>query len=222
MTEPTTKRRWFEPRPNWVLLPLLVVEGFLLLSERVGRFGFNEDRIKTWAIALAAILVSMCLALLWIVARQCFRRRFQFSLRTLLVVVTLCAIPCSWRGWSMRQAERQRQAVAAIEKFGGRAECDPQSKGPKWLRKLLGNDIFEEVYIVDFSGTEATDAALEPLKGLNRLFALHLEGTKVTDAGLEQLNGFSSLVYLHLNKTQVTDAGVKKFQQRFPECAIYR
>ena len=53
----------------------------------------------------------------------------QFSLRTLLIVVTLCAIPCSWLAVKMRRAEREkataadaakrRQAVAAAKKLGG-------------------------------------------------------------------------------------------------------
>jgi hypothetical protein len=46
-------------------------------------------------------------------------RWFQFSLRTLLVFVTLCAIPCSWLAVKMQQAKRQREAVVAIEKLGG-------------------------------------------------------------------------------------------------------
>ena len=43
--------------------------------------------------------------------------RFQFSLRTLLIVVTLLAIPCGWLGW-------QRQIV------GDRAET------LDWLREM--------------------------------------------------------------------------------------
>jgi hypothetical protein len=47
------------------------------------------------------------------------RRWFQFSLRALLVFVTLCAIVCSWLTVKLQQAKRQREAVAEFEKLGG-------------------------------------------------------------------------------------------------------
>jgi Leucine-rich repeat (LRR) protein len=46
-------------------------------------------------------------------------RWFQYSLRTLLVFVTLCAIPCSWLAVKMRQAKRQRSVVQAVLAAGG-------------------------------------------------------------------------------------------------------
>ncbi len=45
--------------------------------------------------------------------------RFQFSLRTLLVVTTLFAIGCAWVASQMRPARTQRQAVeSATSRFG--------------------------------------------------------------------------------------------------------
>src|SRR4051794_20754569 len=41
-------------------------------------------------------------------------RRFQFRLRTLMIVVTLLAIPCAWVGWQLkivRERERVRNNV---------------------------------------------------------------------------------------------------------------
>ena len=46
-------------------------------------------------------------------------RWFQFTLRTLLVFVTLFAIACSWLGVKMQSARRQQETVAAILKDGG-------------------------------------------------------------------------------------------------------
>ena len=42
------------------------------------------------------------------------RRWFQYSLRTLLIVVTLFAVLCSWFAVKMQQAKRQREAVVAL------------------------------------------------------------------------------------------------------------
>lgn len=46
-------------------------------------------------------------------------RWFQFSLRTLLIFVTLFAILLNWIGPKIRQAKRQREAVVAIQNLGG-------------------------------------------------------------------------------------------------------
>jgi internalin A len=47
-------------------------------------------------------------------------RWYQFSLRTLLVFVTLFGIACSWFAVKMKQATKQREAVQAIIQSGGR------------------------------------------------------------------------------------------------------
>ncbi len=42
------------------------------------------------------------------------RRRFQYSVRTLLVVLLLASIGLSWLGVRLRRAERQREVVEAM------------------------------------------------------------------------------------------------------------
>ncbi|MDB6023276.1 MAG: hypothetical protein JWQ04_3133 [Pedosphaera sp.] len=57
-------------------------------------------------------------------------------------------------------------------------------------------------------GTNATDAAIAPLKDILSLVDLNLAGTKVTDAGLQNLAGLTNLINLHLELTHVSDAGL--------------
>jgi len=159
MTNPKPKRRWYHPRLNWVLFSLLAVEGFLFLSEQAGWFGLNEDKVMTLGLALAAVIVSMLSVFLWIVACWGFRRRFQFSLRTLLLVVTLCALACSRLAVKMQQAKRQQVAVTEIKELGGTVTYDwqidadghsrpnAQPPGPVWLRNVLGDDCFGNVTV---------------------------------------------------------------------------
>jgi len=148
------------------------------------------------------------------------RRRFQYSLRTLLEVVTLCALPCSWLAVKLLQAEQQREAVASIEKLGGVVFYSRPS-GPPWLRSVLGNDFFDHVESVNlFSNPQITNADLKHLKRLNQLTWLGLQFNQVTDTGLENLKGLNQFQTLFLDGTQVTDEGVKKLQQALPNCKI--
>ena len=135
-------------------------------------------------------------------------RWFQFSLQTLLVVVTLCAIPCSWLAVKMRQARRQRDAADAIETLGGLVVWSEPS-GPVWLRSVLGDDLFRHVLHVSFVNTQVTDTDLKYLEHLDQLQDLTLNNTKITDAGLRHLEGMSQLKSLGLQGVQITDAGLQ-------------
>ena len=56
--------------------------------------------------------------------------------------------------------------------------------------------------------TNATDAALAPLKDILGLVDLNLAGTKISDAGLAHIKGLTNLTHLHLEHTQIGDAGL--------------
>ena len=160
------------------------------------------------------------------------RRRYQFSLRTLLVFVLLVSVGLSWLGVKMNQARKQREAVEAIVKAGGVVDYDyemdeygrateaTEPAAPAWLRKVFGDDLFREVTCAGL-GVNAGDAELEYVKGLTKLEYLDIFDSQVTDAGLEHLNGLTELKELMLLDTQVTDEGVKKLQQALPNCEIF-
>ena len=59
---------------------------------------------KGWTvlIAMAAVGLTMLLMLLWLLAALLFRWRFQYSLRSLLLLVVAVAIPCSWLAVEMK------------------------------------------------------------------------------------------------------------------------
>lgn len=150
-------------------------------------------------------------------------RWFQDGLRTLLVLVTLCAFACSWLGVKLQQAKRQREAVTAIEKVGGSVVYEYQFDasggpfdgyrvheplGPKWLRNVLGVDFFNSVLRVYFLNSNVTDAGLKPVRELTQVQVIHFSFTQVTDAGLEHLLGLNKLRELGLQGPNFTDAGL--------------
>jgi hypothetical protein len=112
-------------------------------------------------------------------------RRFRFSLRTLLLLLTVL---CVWLGVQVTAARRQKNAVEAILSAGGRVVYDYQvvarppmpavpgapqlpagavlgdtkvdhrqlPPGPAWLRKQIGDDYFATVVAAYFNHAKAT------------------------------------------------------------------
>ncbi len=157
------------------------------------------------------------------------RRWYQYSLRTLMVVVTLFAVACSWFAVKLGQARRQREAVEALMRLkaamcnveydyirdsAGNLIPNAQSRGPAWLRNLLGIDFFCNVTEV-WVGKKITDADLVHLKYFPKLRILFFNevtpiyNPQVTDEGLKIVQGLTQLEVLGLSNTNITDAGLK-------------
>ena len=180
------------------------------------------------------------------------RRRFRYSLRTLLLVFVAISVGLGWFTARMKEAKRQRAAVSTIVSLSGLVVYDDQpedltaapttSPVPGWLRNLLGEDFFHtavhvvafndasmeavrelpEIRRLDFVGGPATDAGLVHVRRLSRLEKLNLSDTQITDAGLEHLQGLTQLRELCLRGTRVTKEGVSTLQQTLPRCKIER
>jgi hypothetical protein len=114
------------------------------------------------------------------------RRWLQFGLATLLGLVTLVAIVL---GFIVNPTERQRRAVAFVERMGGSVRYDDEAKtrAPAWLRNSVGEDFFRSVISVGLGGTRVSDEGLVHLNGLTELQSLEMDGTQVSDAGLAEL-----------------------------------
>jgi hypothetical protein len=145
-------------------------------------------------------------------------RWFQYSLRSLMLLVLLVSLGMSWVAVRMKRTRQEDEAVEEIRKLGGYALYDYQFShsgnpfdppGPTWLRHLLGENFFAAVVEVNLTSSSLTDAGLEHLKGLTQLRTLNLIGTPVTDAGLEHLKGLTQLEELDLCGTEVTDTSME-------------
>src|SRR4051812_43109666 len=89
------------------------------------------------------------------------KRFFRFSLRTVLVVLTLLCVALG--RWVVR-AQRQKEAVAAVRQAGGKVaytyEFDskgywiknPKPWTPLWLRLTFGEDLFITLDGANFDG----------------------------------------------------------------------
>ncbi len=172
------------------------------------------------------------------------RRGLRFSLRALMLLVLVVGAVLGWRA---NRAHHQKRAVEAIKALNGTVQYDfeyafdrpinPGSPrptapdGPAWLRKLIGDEYFQEVTLVNFR--EPLTGPLPPeleqldqveyliyevkapvsdhLALLGRLISLKAvapSGPGITDATVEVVAKLPQLKKLQLSRTAVTDAGL--------------
>ena len=113
METPRPRLRWLRLTPDHVVPGLLALEGLLLLAERFGWFTFDRHKGYAPLVTIAAVGAALLLTLLWFLVAILFRRRFQFSLLSLMLLVVVVAIPCSWLSVEMKAA--RQQCSAAVE-----------------------------------------------------------------------------------------------------------
>jgi len=132
------------------------------------------------------------------------RRWHQFSLRTLLIFVTVLAVgPGSWVIYERTKAQRQKAAVSLL----GKQHSEVHSR-LSWMQALLVEDAPGNVVGVSLRNRQVSDADLAPLADLPDLIWLDLDGTPLSDQGLVHLAGLKKLRRLRLDETQITDAGL--------------
>jgi len=151
----------------------------------------------------------------------------QFRLRTLFVLVLVAAIPCGLFKWRIAT---KREAVADIERLGGKVSYDWQRAGMNeppgapWLRKLLGDDVLANVVCVKLPPRRilvgeyrlsslayehgAKDGDLRLVAIFPNLERLDLPETEIGDTGLAYLRRLTSLRLLNLRHTKVSDDGL--------------
>jgi hypothetical protein len=230
MIDPEPTRRWYCLTPDRLVVALLAVEGFLLLSERCRWFAFNQHKGWTVLIVVATVGLTLLLMLLWFAAALLFRWRFQYSLRSLLIFVTVFAVACSWFTVKMNQAKRQREFRNLLAGMGYQSQFDfdgeimevsyhPRNRPyPEWLEDLLGMDFLYDVTAIgrpiEFlpPRNKLSDVEMERMKDLSKLRDLEIANSMVTDVGLESLQGLAQLRFLRLSHTGITDRGLESLK----------
>ena len=119
------------------------------------------------------------------------RRAFQWSIRTVLILVVVCGF---WFEHTSRRMRRQRSAVEWVHNHGGYVEYDSKPDAvPGWLVRFAGVDFFCDVKRVTLHNTGVDNLA--PLADLPKLEQLAISERHVNDlnpvAALTQLNVLS-------------------------------
>jgi hypothetical protein len=157
------------------------------------------------------------------------RKHLRISLRSLMLLPLLFGV---WLGWRVMKAREQREVVEAVKKYGGWVHYDyeflngkltpgREPWAPRWLRRVLGDEFFQEVRHVslvydnstgkrfDTSSVKPCDDLLARLAGQSGIKCLLLKKMQATDEGLKHVGEITGLEELYIwDATAVTDAGV--------------
>ena len=159
------------------------------------------------------------------------RRWYQFSLKTLFVMMTvLCLGPGGYVAYEQTKAREQMAAFRTVNQYGGYFASDQKTPArSQWARLILGDDNAANLTSVLFvqshpDGRTFTfqDDCLLHLAKLPRIQDVTLTDIAISDAGLVHLARLKSLKAVSLKNTKVTDAGVAELQKELPGCRISR
>ena len=144
------------------------------------------------------------------------RRWYQFSVRTMFLVLALTSLPLSYVAWEREQCRRGEAARKMIhrhdspnllgddfedllDEFG-----DVSYRRPEWLKAVLGNDRFRRVHSVWLDSGTLTEVEMRQLEALPNLRDLTIYRVDITPQGLSQLRGLIRLerfAFVHNAKT---------------------
>src|SRR5262245_11768449 len=145
------------------------------------------------------------------------RRPFQFTLRALLIGVTLAAaLAFTWRTY-VEPYRRQRETMQAIKELGGTFQT---AEAPKWMTRLWGAD-FQNVTAVNIADFDAPEALLRQIASLPELRTLAVGGLNFTDDHLRRLQRLSYLSGLVLDSTGVSAEGLTALPTAMPKLEFY-
>jgi hypothetical protein len=150
----------------------------------------------------------------------------------LLVVIVMIALPI---GWWVNRGRGQRRVADAIRAAGGWVTYDheyiqylkgnpgrrSEPSAPRWLRSVLGDDLFQDIAYVNLvydvrapgampiGGGVRDDRLTSLISQLPRLWEFTARDGQVTDAGMGVIARSPSLARLELLQPHVTDTGIE-------------
>lgn len=222
--------RWYVPTPAKFLVAVLVMQGVLFLSAHFHWFWFNERKGHTVLITFAATVIAFIVYAAMVSVGWLFKRRVQFSLATLLLMVPVLGIPCAWLAQTMHDANREQRAVKWLQSLGGAWYYRTHAmKGnysidgrlqmqtsfamslpgdhhnePRWLRNWLGAEFFDRPTRDVRLGDRFPDERNYFQPGLHAD-----EKFDITDDEIYRLREFNELEYLEISSRKLTDEGLR-------------
>jgi hypothetical protein len=172
-------------------------------------------------------------------ARRRWSRLTRFSVKTLLVVITVLAILI---GLETNRVRRQNAAISVVQRLGGSISFDYERgeehakirrdgdgtpyfwdmpywtspvnpPAPRSLRSLFGDDFFRRLERVYLGSTGVSDADIKALGYVLSLRSIELQNTRIGDEGLAHVRNLRNLRLLIVGGDEITDEGLRHLAQ---------
>lgn len=162
------------------------------------------------------------------------RKPFQFSLRTLLIVVLTLGVLLGWISAKLNQCRRQLAAVSEIEGLGGAVlfefeegwDFGEHPEGPGTKRRVLGGGkaagTVKEIYLRPKTSTKLSRATWKWIGGLEKLAYVDFCNVRVGEEAIVLISSLPNLEVLVLEHAQITDSVFARFQptERLTACNL--
>ena len=212
---------------NRALLFVAVSEGILLLAlvTWLGYLHLALARLVqpslAWAVRLAGIVVVS--TAVWQFYRFARRRRFRFSLRTLLVSTCILGALLGLVGRYLTQLNEQQAANRAVLHIMARSS-DFIVGPPKDAPPGAPSNWTDSRYAVEvsFTGTVLEEADFAQLARIPGLVSITIKNTPIREQGFLLLRRLPNLQFLVLENTGSSDAILERIGKMHPNWHVFR
>jgi internalin A len=211
------RRRWWRITPDRVLVGLLALECLLWLWDHGHWYPFAGCKGGAVLLTVGILCTSVLLLMLWFAVALLFRCRFQFTVRSLLLLTTAIAVVAGWLAAQIRAAHQQQLRVSAFcmstgVPFASLGRSWWWCPAPGWLQAVLSEEFFSDIVAIDdTSRGNITDESLAELHFFPEIEELTLNCRHLGTRGLHRLQGLALLRTLTI-QGEVTDDDMASLQ----------
>ena len=154
--------------------------------------------------------------------------RLRWTIRTLLLLVTVLALLLAWIGRTIRAVQHRAEVAKALDErssdfqpdwsavlFGDWSSVEVTDVDISY-RETVNDDLLEEMRVfrmldtVSINGQAVTDRSFAALRGMPAMKTLTIEACDITDATMEHIATLPNLEDLTLRGVGVTDKGLAR------------
>lgn len=168
------------------------------------------------------------------------KRKLRFTIRALLVLMVLSAIPCWWVTREMSEFQSEKNAFAHIQEVNPRMSAVWENKTPSLMTSIgIQPDWMNRIVRLDATGVtcgklkwedypqaqiEFGDDELkliaDDIEQLQNLHEIYFQVTKLTDESINFFGTLTKLEVLNLQETDITPNGAKVLQNRLVSTSV--